>query len=172
MAMAFVLATLMVAPGKGQMPQPAGLSAQTASFGPLLPGKMGTPTAVRLAFQLAIPGTAAVKGYRVHAVSSFTFTPSVQNDGGRDVTAKDVGVEIESVTSTMGGTVSTAATMFGGKATLANFLTSPEIARIPGSAGRVPATGVTLTLNLKIAVPSQYFTPGGISGTVTLFVVE
>jgi len=166
---------------------------QTASFGPVIPGRLGTPAAVLVPFRLPISKATAMLGYRVTASASFAFTPTAPEAGGKSVTAADIGVGITSVSSTLGGngnavidsgfaydpaaakaasgsSAFTGAT--NGRATLADLIPGREVLRAGKAAGVIPVTGGDLTVTVTIAVPTQFFTPGSFSGTVTLIVSQ
>jgi hypothetical protein len=196
-AIALVLGFAFAGPGFGQdahaAHQPA-LTMQTASFGPVVPGKLGTPSTVVVPFNLPISRAIAALGYGVTAVSSFIFTPTMPAAGGKSIAATDLLVGVAGVSSTLSATSSAAiATEFdydptavssarrtstssgaaSGRATLADLLPSRQILRAGRStAGAIPAGGGDLTFNLRIAVPTQFFTPGSFSGTITVIVSQ
>jgi len=182
--------------GTGLPARPSGAVSSTAYFGPLTPGKVGTPASVVLPFSLPVAATTAAKGYRVTAVSNFVFTPSANAGGGKSITAADIGIGVVSVSPATGfaGNASVAAgfdydpgaaavsgvTKNGaqsgvafGRATLGDLQSGRDIVRVGTSATgkNSPAMG-QLDLSLKVAVPTQYFTPGSFSGSVTLRVME
>jgi hypothetical protein len=191
---AVLLAFSIAAPGSGKGVQAAkgqpALATQTVSFGPVVPGRLGAPASVTVPFSLPISRATAVLGYRVTAISSFAFTPAAPAAGGKSVTAADLLVGVTSVSSTLGGSSSAAiATGFDydptavraaggtsavsgaatGRATLADLLPGREILRAEKTtAGAMPASGGTLTVSVRIAVPTQFFTPGSFSGTISL----
>jgi hypothetical protein len=60
-----------------------------------------------------------------------------------------------------------------GRANLADLLVGRDVIEVNRAlAGGVPAQGDELTILVNIAVPAQFFTPGGFSGTITLIVAE
>ncbi|MEO8660354.1 MAG: hypothetical protein ABI693_17930 [Bryobacteraceae bacterium] len=189
----------MATPGLGEKPQafknqPA-LASQTESFGPVVPGKLGAPATVMVPFRLPISRAIAVLGYRVTAISSFVFVPSIPAAGAKSVTASDLLVGITNVSSTLGAssraviatgfdydptsvrgvpdahTFSVAATV---RATLADLLLGREILHAERSttAAALPAAGGNLTFSVGIAVPNHFFTPGSFSGTISLIVSQ
>jgi hypothetical protein len=194
---ALLPALSIAAPGPGGGAQLAKyqpvLATQTASFGPVVPGRLGAPAAVMVPFRLPISQAAAL-GYRVTAVASFVFTPAMPAAGGKSVTAADLLVGITSVSSTLGannnaviatgfdydpaavrGAAGTGAFWGAGteRATLADLLPGREILRAGRStAGEISAAGGNLTFGIKIAVPNQFFTPGSFSGTISLIVSQ
>ncbi len=182
---------------RGQRASTKGLPAamaQSVSFGPLVPGKAGTPAAVLVPFHLTIAKATAAAGYGVTAVSTFVFMPAAPSAGGRSITAADIGVGISEVSSTLGANgnpviatgfdydpaavrgahgSSTLTGAASGRASLADLLFNREVLRAAKfSGGSVPSGGGDLTLNVKIAVPTQFFTPGSFSGTITLSVAQ
>ena len=183
-------------PGHGQRSRAANrqhaAAAQFASFGPLVPGKLGTPGAVALPFSLSVPAATVARGYRVSAVSSFVFTPTASLAGGKSVTAADIGVGVLGVSSLLGSNVAVtpgfaydpAVARSGngrnsypgaayGLANLADLVAGQNIINVGRiSAGQVPPSGDELTLFVKIAMSPQYLTPGGFSGTIILIVAE
>jgi hypothetical protein len=170
--------------------QPA-LLTQTASFGPVVPGKAGATAAVVVHFSLPISQATAALGYHVTAISSFVFTPSMRTAGGKSVTAADLLIGITNVSSTLGASKSVAiatgfdydpATGASGtgaipgvnaqRPTMADLLPGREILRAGRTTAGVPAAGGNLTFSLGIAVPTEFFTPGSFSGTVNLTVSQ
>lgn len=165
---------------------------QTASFGPLVPGQAGAPATVQVPFRVPLAQAMLASGFKVLATSTFVFTPSAPSDGGKSITASSVGLGITGVSSTLASqgafTVArgfdydpVAAQATGkskafagaayGQATLADLVTSREVLRAARvSGGKAPTGGTDLIVNFKIAVPSQFFTPGSFSGTITLIV--
>lgn len=181
-------------PGDGAPKSQSGAAFQTAYFGPLSPGKVGTPSAVALPFHLSISDATAARGYRATAVSSFTFTPATSAAGGKTITAADIGVGVVGASSTFGALgnaviatgldydpsavsgnskASRNAGAIAERATLADLLSGREIVRIGKvHPGTVPPGQGDLILTVKVAVPTQYFTPGSFSGSITLIVVQ
>jgi hypothetical protein len=132
----------------------------------------------------------------VTAVSNFVFTPSANADGGKSITAADIGISVVGISPAVGfaGNAVIAAgfdydpevsghngtTKNGspngaafGRGTLGDLQSGRDVVRVGGSAtGKgAPALG-QLNLTLKLAIPTQYFTPGSFSGSVTLMVME
>jgi hypothetical protein len=190
---AMLLALSVVALGSGEAAQAtnqqAGFASQTASFGPVVPGGSGVPASVTVLFSLPISRSTGELGYRVTAISSFAFTPSMPAAGGKSVTAADLLVGVSDVYSSLGGG-SNAAIAAGfnydpsairvaggtsaatGRPTLADLLPGREILRAAKSTGAIPASGGTLNVSVRLAVPNQFFTPGSFSGTISLIVSQ
>jgi hypothetical protein len=153
---------------------------QTASFGPLVPGKAGTPATVMVPFVLPISKLTATSGYHIQALSSFVFTPSAPEAGGKSVAAKDIGIGIIGLSSTAMALGNAAITTgfnqdptapTTGQASLGDLLSGIQVLQVGKMpAVSLPASGGFLTMTLKLAVPKKFFTPGAFSGTVTLIV--
>jgi hypothetical protein len=152
---------------------------QTASFGPLVPGKAGTPATVTVPFVLPISKVTATSGYHIQALSSFVFTPSAPAAGGKSITAQDIGVGIAGVGSSIAMGNTAIATGFeeqsplpAGQASLGDLLAGRQVLQVGKmSAATLPAAGGNVSVTLKLAVPAKFFTPGAFSGTITLIVV-
>jgi hypothetical protein len=158
--------------------QPGAVS-QTVSFGPLVPGKAGTLATVTVPFVLPISKLMATSGYRVQALSSFVFTPSAPDAGGKSITAQDISVGISGVAATsmaLGNTAITAGfdrdpAAAGGQTSLGELLGGRQVLQVGKvSTATLPASGGDLIVTVKLAVPSKFFTPGAFSGTITLIV--
>jgi hypothetical protein len=192
-----LLAFSIAAHGSGKSEQAAGkplaLATQTTSFGPVVPGALGAPASVTLLFSLPISQPTAALGYRVTGISSFVFTPTIPAAGGKSVTAAGLLVGIVSVSSSLGASSNAAiATGFNydpaairgaggtsavsgaatGRATLADLLSGSEVLRAAASTGKIPAIAGVLTVSMRIAVPTQFYTPGSFSGTISLIVSQ
>jgi hypothetical protein len=155
----------------------AGISAKTAAFGALTPGRGGGMRTMSWPCTLAIPQAMALRGYRIQATSTFQFTPAARNAGGKDLVASDIAIGVEGISSTLGHAGATIAAGFepsaGGRATLADLMSGREILRVPKvSPDGVPAGGGQMLVTLRLGVPSQYFTPGEFSATVTMTVTD
>ena len=172
----------------------AAVVTQTGSFGSLVPTGFGAPAIVSLPFRLSIPKAMAARGYRLNASSNFVFSPSRPADGGKSLSASDVGVGIAGIASTLGANADIAvsegfdydpavarrangsshyAGAAAGRANLADLLAGRDILRVgkipPGILKEEP---VDLTLTVTLAVQSEFLTPGGFSGTITLIAAE
>lgn len=180
----------------GNTKSPHIVTAQTASFGPLGPGKSGMAAAVLVPFSLSIPEASVANGYHIRAVSSFAFSPTAPSAGGKSLTAADIGVGIIGMSSLLGANANGYMAMSPGfnydpavsrggsgtnpypgaargRANLADLLGGQDIVQVgPVLTRDIPADGDQLTLSVKIAVPTQFFTPGGFSGTITLIVLQ
>jgi hypothetical protein len=169
------------------------VTAVTASLGPLLPGISGAPPTAALRFRLSLARSAGVRAYQINAVSNFVFTPVAPAEGGKSITASDLGlgvagISLQGVTGNViiaegfnydpstvkgrNGQVSYEGAT-SGRATLADLLSGREILRIENISGsRVSAGPIELTLTLRFAMQPQFLTPGSFSGAITLFAVE
>jgi hypothetical protein len=198
MLAALLLAFSLAPSGSGEGAQAPkkqlALATQTVSFGPVVPGRLGAPASVTVPFSLPISQATAALGYRVTAISAFAFTPAMPAAGGKSVTAADLLVGVANVSSTLGtngsaaiatgfdydptavrsaGGASTSSGTAALRATIADLLPGREILHAERSTGgAVPAAGGNLTFNLRIAVPTQFFTPGSFSGTISVIVSQ
>lgn len=153
---------------------------QTISFGALTPSTLGNPRSIAVPFQLTLPAGADQRGVMASAV--FTFVPSAPADGGRTISAGDIGVGITAVASSeplaiTPGFAYDPATTRGerganpyrgaeaGHATL-DDLRTPRLILTAASAAAAVERPITVTLTFGI-VP-QFFTPGTFTITVTL----
>jgi hypothetical protein len=130
-------------------------------------------------FVLPISKLTATSGYHIQALSSFIFTPSAPAAGGKSVTAKDIGVGITGVASSIAMGSAAITTGFNqdpsaaaaGQASLDELLGGLQVLQVGKmSAATLPAAGGNVFVTLKLAVPAKFFTPGAFSGTITLIV--
>lgn len=162
------------------------------AMGSLTPANTATPTSGQMQFRLRSKN-ANPNGYRLDAVATFTPGAAATVDGGDTIAATDIGVGITSITAAPSvdlpradsilfgfnydpGTVSATdgltpyTNAAGGKATLADLLTSKKIL----SGNRInqnepPANPNNyLTVTMKFGVLPQYFSPSTFQAVITL----
>jgi hypothetical protein len=188
---------MLIGPTDGQrlraVNRPDIAAMRTASFGPLIPFGRGATATIVLPMHVSVSPTAAASGYQIRAVASLAFTPAGLEEGGKSMTASDIGVGITSVSSALGANPHmTIASGFdydpanvdrkngsspfsgaaAGRATLTDLLAGREVLRVEKMSGSKGLGGTAgLDLTLKLAMVPQFFTPGGFSGTIILTVV-
>ena len=165
--------------------------AAVVAMGTLTPANISTLTSGQAQFRLRSKN-ANPNGYRLDAVATFTPGAAVTVNGGDTIAATDIGIGITSITAAssvdlpradviLAGfsydptTVSVAdgltpyTNAAGGKATLADLLTSKRIL----GGNRIASTATLgntdyLTVTMKFGVLPQYFSPSSFSSVITL----